>query len=94
MKTSIIIEDREFITDLERLQNKFESYQSLLSYMINSDIDIQSDSFKNYQKEYEEVYKAFLDKKRMVERIFVRPIISHPKSWNLIFETGELIIDD
>ena len=88
----IIIEDKEFINELERLQDEVQVRQSIISYMISSNKDINSDNFKNYQKEYHKYFKAYNQKKQEVEPKFIRPVISNAKSWSLDFKTGVLTI--
>ena len=93
MEKILIIEDREFINELERLQYEVDSRKSILSYMISSDMNINSDGFNIYQNDYLNSYKAYNNKKRDVEIKFIKPIIKNPKSWRLDFVTGELIIE-
>lgn len=89
----IIIEDREFINELEALQYDVQSRQSILAYMIEMDNNIQSNSFKEYAKEYQDIYIKYQMKKKELENLYIRPKILNPNKWNLDFYTGELTIE-
>ena len=88
----VVIEDKEFITELERLQYEVQSRQSIITYMINNGMDITTDNFKKYQNEYTEYLKKYENKKYEVEIKYVYPNYAQAKNWNLDFASGELII--
>lgn len=89
----IIIKDKDFITDLERLQYEVQSRQSIIVYMINNGMDISTDNFKTYQNEYTDYLKQYENKKYEVEVKYVYPNNKKAKNWNLDFASGELIIE-
>ena len=93
MKQIIVIEDRDFINELEKLQYEVESRKFILAYMINSDMNIKSNGFKEYQEDFYKIFKNYQIKKQEVEQKFIRPKINNPKFWNLNFQSGELEIE-
>ena len=58
--------------------------------MINNGTDIYSESFQNYQKEYQKSFKSYEQKKYEVELKYIRPYKA--TNWNLDFKTGVLTI--
>lgn len=93
MKKTLIIEDKDFIKDLEGLQYEVDSRKSIIAYMIDSNMDIHSEGFSAYQKEYTSFLKEYEEKKKEVELKFIPSTIKNPKFWNLNFLTGELIVE-
>jgi hypothetical protein len=88
----IKIEDKDFIEDLERLQNEVQSRQSIISYMISNDMDIATKNFQIYQQDYMNYLNKYNQKKEEVEKRFIIPKNIKAKSWSLDFATGELIV--
>lgn len=88
----ITVKDREFIEELERLQNEVQSRQFIITHILTSDIDINSKNFNFYQEEYSKYYNLYEKKKSDVERIYVKSNYPNAKSWNLDFISGELEI--
>jgi hypothetical protein len=88
----IIIEDRQFIEELERLQNDVHSRKFIITHILTSDIEINSDNFNMYQEEYSKYYNLYEKKKSEVEKLYVKPNYPKAKSWNLDFNSGELEI--
>jgi hypothetical protein len=91
MSTKFIIEDREFINELERLQYEVEAKISIIAYALSMNID--SERFIEYQNDYVNTFKKYQDKKSEVERRFVRTVVQNPNKWNLDFKSGEIVID-
>ena len=87
----IIIEDRAFIDDLERLQFEVQARQNIIGYMFDN--NIKSEVFDQYHAEYLDFFKQYEKKKSEVEMLYVKPAFPEAKNWNLDFATGELTID-
>ena len=87
----IIIEDRNFINDLERLQFEVQARQNIIGYMFSN--NIKSEVFDQYHAEYLDFFKQYEKKKSEVEMLYVKPVFPEAKQWELDFETGELTID-
>ena len=88
----IIIKDREFINELEALQNEVESRQFIITYILTSNQNINVDNFNFYQNEYTKYRALYENKKLDVEKLYVKPNYPKAKSWNLDFNSGELEI--
>ena len=91
MSTKFIIEDKEFINELERLQYEVEAKKNIISYILIENID--TPQFKKYHDDYVQTFIAYQRKKNEVEVRFVKNKVNNPNSWILDFGTGELIID-
>ena len=92
--SKIIIEDRKIIEELEALQYEVQSRQALLSYMINTNIH-HNESFDRYEKEYFEKFKAYEYKKSELENKYIKPMAAEEvRAWNLIFNSGEVYINE
>lgn len=92
--TKILIEDREFINELEALQVDTQSLQALITYMTNSDCNMSSDNFLKIYSEYKNTYRNYENKKLELEKRYIYPVVSHPIDWNLEFASGELTVND
>ena len=88
----IIVEDRDFINDLEHLQYEVESRKAMIKYALEANLD--TESFQTYQDKYLNYFKAYEQKKQEVETKFVKPACPNAKNWNLNFATGELTITE
>lgn len=88
------IEDRQFINELEGLQNEVQARQAIITFMINSGSDITTESFQAYQKEYTNLFQKYEQKKYDVEKLFIRPNVKNPSNWNLDFNSGELVVEE
>lgn len=93
MTTNIVIEDNEFVRELERLQDEVQSHQALLSYMVNSDVKPSGKGFKEYSDEYNTLFKAYNAKKSEVTERFVKPVLANPITWILDFKTATLTVE-
>lgn len=91
MSTKFVIEDREFINELERLQYEVEAKKSIIAYALS--MNINSERFIEYQNDYVNTFKEYQDKKNEVEMRFVRAVVQNPNKWNLDFKTGEIVVD-
>ena len=87
----IIIADRNFIDDLERLQFEVQARQNIIGYILNN--DIKSETFDQYHAEYIDLFRQYEKKKLEVETLYVKPALPTATKWELDFETGELTID-
>ena len=87
----IIIEDRAFIDDLERLQFEVQARQNIIGYMFDN--NIKSEAFDQYHEEYLDLFKQYEKKKSEVEMLYVKPAFPEDNNWNLDFASGELTID-
>lgn len=88
----VIIEDRDFINELESLQYEVQARKNIIGYMIEMG-QMKTDTFNEYHDEYLKFFKAYEKKKVEVETKYVRPVKKNPKNWNLDFGSGELTID-
>lgn len=87
----IIIEDRAFIEDLERLQYEVQARKNIIGYMLES--NIRNECFNQYHAEYLDFFKKYEQKKADIDILYVKPAKANAKSWNLDFKSGELTID-
>ena len=61
--------------------------------MINNGMDIENPSFKSYQTEYSKYYLEYEQKKKALEKEYVKPEETGAKKWDLDFATRELTIE-
>ena len=87
------IEDKDFLRELEQLQDEINSSQALLAFIINSHQPINQENFSFYEKKYSEQFKRYQQKKNELEERFIKPLTLETVYWNLDFKTGELKID-
>lgn len=76
---------------IQSLQYEVESRKDLLAHMVNTGVDIHSDTFKSYEKEYQEFFVQYsLAKESMQEKLLVPAVPGKLNSWNLDFESCEV----
>lgn len=88
--------DPAFATRIERLSREVESGKSIIAFMLENDKPINTDSFKDYKKEYEETFAEF-DKAKTEFQTFTIPekILTEDganTTWNLDFATQMVTI--
>lgn len=94
IKTIVVPE--EISNYLERLSREVEGTKDIISFMIENNKNINTDAFKSYKKEFNEVYAEFDLAKQDVQVKFVpfelREDEKEYTSWNLNYATHELTI--
>jgi len=80
-------------TYVESLDYERSSRRDIIAFMLTQNMDIRSDSFKAYQKEYMEFDVMFNKAKDIIEKTYV-PEEDRNKgcSWSLDYETCNLTI--
>ena len=95
LKTIIINEeDRDYI---QKLDIEMSSRQNLISFMISSNMNIETEQFKRYQAEYNEYFIQFEKSKRdIIEKKYLNSIDESLQNlaWNLDYASCELTYDD
>lgn len=83
--------EKKMVEYLEMLSFETESRKSLLGYLIERGISLDSQEFQDYHKEYREWFVKYELAKRELEKQYVLPA-SEGKSipWSLDFASGEL----
>lgn len=91
---TIHIDNQDIIDLLESLQFEVESRKEVIGFLISSN-GINSESFRKYEKEYQEFYIKYQTAKDEFEETYVRPNISEEDgyvSWDLDFQLKEVKI--
>lgn len=88
--------DAAVANKIERLARETEASKSIIAFMLENDKPINTESFRDYQKEYEEKYAEY-DKARTEFQTLVVPkkvldVDAANTSWNLDFATQEVTI--
>ena len=94
MEKKIIIseEDRDFI---QRLDIEMSARQNIISFMLSSGMNTDTEQFKNYQNEYNEYFLQFDKAKReIVEKKYIekeaKNLVGLP--WVLNYSSREIVI--
>ena len=88
----IIIEEsvRDFI---ESMDYEYSARRDAITFMLSNNMDINTDAFKQYQKEMIEYNIKFVEAKKQLEEKYVLPIIGeHKVKWSLDYETAKLTV--
>lgn len=78
---------------IESLDYECKSRQDVIAFMISNNMDIKSDSFKQYQKELSEYTCKFNCAKNQFEKDYVKPDETGAKKWTLDYNTKEVTIE-
>lgn len=85
---NVIIVTEEDRDRVQRADIECSSRMHLISFMIDNNMDTQNDTFKRYQKEYQETYVAFNEAKSEIEKKYLMGV--NASSWTLDYKTCEL----
>ncbi len=81
---------------LERLSREVEGSKDIISFMIENNKNINTDAFKAYKKEFDEVYAEFDLAKQDVQKKYVpAELVDKDKehtSWSLDYATHDITI--
>ena len=93
MSKVIKIEDQDIINLLQRLQYEVESRKEIIGFIISTD-GINSESFKKYEKDYQDFYIQYQEAKAQFEELYVKPAVPDASfiNWKLNFERAEVTI--
>ena len=79
---------------IERLDYELNSRKNIVAFMLSSNMDITTESFKRYEDEMVEYQIKFDQAKQELEEKYVLPIIGDNKvNWSLNYRNQELTID-
>ena len=92
----VIKVSEELSNYLERLSREVEGSKDIISFMIENNKNINTDAFKSYKKEFDEVYAEFDLAKQDVQKKFVPTALTDADaehtSWSLDYATHDLTI--
>ena len=93
MSKVIKIEDQDIINLLQRLKYEVESRKEIIGFIISTN-GINSESFKRYEKEYQDFYIQYQEAKAQFEELYIRPVMPDASfiNWDLNFERAEVTI--
>lgn len=76
---------------LEALNYEVESRKSLISFMIDHGMPLDTPIAKIYVDEYTELFSEYEIAKKQFERLFIKPAIGDNKllSWTITFENSQ-----
>lgn len=92
-----IIKIEETIRDyVESLDYEFSARRDIIAFMIENNMNINSEAFGQYQKEMMEFKVKFSTAKKELEERYVLPILkdNQKAQWMLDYQTCELIITE
>lgn len=88
----ITIEIPEAVVNfIQRLDVECQSYKSIISYILtHDDMDITTERFKQYQKDYQNTLYAFEIAKQELEKKYIS--YNPNQQWTLNYKTNTLLI--
>lgn len=81
------------VTYLQGLSIETDARRDLISFMIANNMDISTEQFQKYQKEYNEFYGEFALAKDQLEQLIKKDYLEDDEElvfWNLDFNSSEL----
>ncbi len=88
----IKIENQKLIDYLEGLSYEVAARRDVITFMLANKMDIRSEQFQAYHKEYMEFFVQLESAKAQLEKDYVRPNIKGKAEWNLDYGTRLLTI--
>lgn len=93
MENQIVNIDTKIRDYIEGLDYELASRKELVAYMLENNMNVNTDSFKKYSAEMAEYSAKFKLAKKELEKQYVLPIIGDKKvSWKLDYASCELTI--
>ena len=93
VKTKIVhISDKKFVDDVANFYYEVNGRRELISYMLNNDMRTDTPAYRRYHQDYMNYYIQYVKMKDELENKYVYAEIDNPISWNLDFETYEIVI--
>lgn len=89
----IIKIDKELCVKIEALQYEVESRKDIIVAVLSGSLTMREDKFNAYHAEYQEFFKQYNKAKQEMIDKYIDPSLK-TKSWNLTFNTQELIIEE
>lgn len=91
---NIIIVDAADRDLVQRANIESDSLMNLITFMINHDVDIGNERFKQYNENYTKAFSAFEAAKSMIEKKYLIGANIKAKKWNLSYDTCELSYEE
>lgn len=88
MEKNVIIVSEDDRNLVQRADIEASSLMNLITFMINHDVDISKERFKQYEEEYKQAFMAFESGKTMIEQKYLSKL--NAKSWSLNYNNCEL----
>lgn len=85
---------KEIVIKVQRADIEQSARKEIIAYILEKNLDISSERFEQYQKEYDDKFFAFEQAKQEVEQTYVLPTIKNPKHWTLEYNSGLLTIEE
>ena len=88
--------DPAITNSIEAIDYEIASRKTLIAFMLSSNMEINTESFTQYQQEMVDFVKQFEEKKQWLEQTFVRPILSNDQrvSWELDYLNSTIIVKE
>ena len=94
MKTIKVTIPEDIRDTIQALQFEVESRKDLLAHMISTGIDLTSDTFKSYEKEYQEYFVKYNLAKEDMQNNCLKPAVDGKLiNWNLDFASCEVTLN-
>ena len=91
MKTIVVTIPEDVKNGIQALQFEVESRKDLLAHMVNTGVDITSETFKSYEKEYQEFFVKYNVAKEALQDQYLKPAVEgRLVNWNLDFASNEV----
>ena len=93
MIRKIEFKNDSLVTYLQGLSIETDARRDLISFMIANNMDISTEQFQKYQKEYNEFYSEFALAKDQLEQLIKKDYLEDDEElvfWNLDFNSSEL----
>ena len=94
MEKNVIIVSAEDRDAVQRANIESDSLMNLITFMINHDVNISNERFKQYNENYTKAFAAFEAAKAMIEKKYLVSANIKAKMWNLAYDTCELSYEE
>lgn len=79
---------------VEKLDYEYNVRKNLVSFMISTDMNIETKAFEKYQNEMMDYYSKFNFAKQEIEDTYVKPVIGdNTVNWVLDYKTNLITIE-
>ena len=84
---------QDVVLQLQKADIEQQARKEIIAYILTSELDISSQRFLDYQKDFEEKLQVFNNLKRQFSEKWVKPLKNDASHWEVSYETCILEVE-
>lgn len=84
---------QDIVLTLQKADLEQQARKEIIAYILTTDLDISTERFLNYQKDFEEKLQIFNNLKLQFSEEWVKPLKKDATHWKITYETRMLEVE-